>query len=38
MDPKQASKIIKEFKGADETDRIQKILERIRQSQASVKG
>jgi hypothetical protein len=32
MQPRTASKIIKEFKTQDETDRIQRILERMRQS------
>jgi hypothetical protein len=33
MQPRTASKIIKEFKAPDETDRIQKILEKMRQPQ-----
>ncbi len=36
MQPRQASRIIKEFKTPDETARIQRVLERMRQSQASV--
>lgn len=36
MQPRQASRIIKEFKTLDETARIQRVLERMRQSQASV--
>jgi flagellar motility protein MotE (MotC chaperone) len=36
MDPLQASKILKEFKSPDEVVRVGKLLERIRQSQASV--
>jgi hypothetical protein len=35
MEPRSASKIIKEFKTPDELARIQKILERIRQQQAA---
>lgn len=40
MEPKLASKILKEFKSPEESDRVQKILERIRQaqSQATAKG
>jgi hypothetical protein len=34
MDPKQAAKIIKEFKTPEEADRIQKVLEKIRQPAA----
>jgi hypothetical protein len=37
MDPRAATKIIKEFKSTDETTRIQKILERMRQASASSK-
>lgn len=37
MDPLQASKILKEFKSPDETVRVGKLLERIRQSQVSAK-
>jgi Mg/Co/Ni transporter MgtE len=33
MQPRTATKIIKEFKAPDEHDRIQKILEKLRQSQ-----
>ncbi len=35
MEPRTAAKIIKEFKLPEETTRIQKVLERIRQSQAA---
>lgn len=35
MQPRQASKIVKEFKTPDETTRIQRVLEKMRQSQAS---
>jgi hypothetical protein len=37
MEPRTASKIIKEFKSPEETERIQKILERMRLAQASTK-
>lgn len=37
MQPRTASKIIKEFKSPDETERIQKILERMRLAQAPTK-
>ncbi|HEY8666989.1 MAG TPA: hypothetical protein VIL86_10005 [Tepidisphaeraceae bacterium] len=37
MQPRAAAKIIKEFKSADELQRIQRILEQMRQSQVSVK-
>jgi hypothetical protein len=36
MEPRSAAKIIKEFKLPEETARIQKVMERIRQSQAAV--
>jgi hypothetical protein len=35
MQPRQASRIIKEFKTPDETARIQRVLEKMRNSQAS---
>jgi hypothetical protein len=35
MPPRTASKIVKEFKTPDETNRIQRVLERMRQNQAS---
>jgi hypothetical protein len=35
MEPRVATKIIKEFKTADETDRIGKVMEKMRQAQAS---
>ncbi|MCS7033932.1 MAG: hypothetical protein NZ561_08045 [Phycisphaerae bacterium] len=35
MQPRTASKILKEFKTPDETARIQRVLERVRQNQAS---
>jgi hypothetical protein len=35
MPPKSAAKIIKEFKSPDETDRIQKVLERMRQRESA---
>ncbi|HWB53891.1 MAG TPA: hypothetical protein VG722_06850 [Tepidisphaeraceae bacterium] len=38
MDPLQASKILREFKTPDELVRVGKLLERVRQSQASAKG
>ena len=38
MEPKTAAKIIKEFKTDEELARIQKVLERMRQAQASAKG
>lgn len=38
MPPKTATKIIKEFKLPDETDRIQKVMERMRQSNAAAPG
>ena len=37
MDTRTASKIIKEYKSADETDRIHKVLEKIRQSDGPAK-
>jgi len=37
MQPRTAAKIIKEFKSPEETSRIQSVLERIRQAQASAK-
>lgn len=36
MQPRQASKILKEFKSPEETSRAQKILEKMRQSQTAV--
>jgi hypothetical protein len=38
MEPKTAAKIIKEFKTDEEVARIQKVLEKMRQAQASAKG
>lgn len=38
MDPLAASKILKEYKSPDEVQRVGKLLERLRQSQASIKG
>lgn len=38
MPPRTAAKIIKEFKAPDETERIQKILEKLRQAQVAVQG
>jgi Mg/Co/Ni transporter MgtE len=35
MEPRIATKIIKEFKTADETDRVGKVMEKMRQAQAS---
>jgi hypothetical protein len=35
MPPKSATKIIKEFKSPDETDRIQKVMERMRQRESA---
>lgn len=37
MEPRIASKIVKEFKSPEETDRISKVMEKMRQAQASVK-
>jgi hypothetical protein len=38
MPPSKAGKIIKEFKAPDETDRIQRVLERIRSAQSGANG
>ena len=38
MEPKTAAKIIKEFKTDEEVARMQKVLEKMRQAQASAKG
>jgi hypothetical protein len=35
MEPRIATKIMKEFKTADETDRVGKVMEKMRQAQAS---
>ena len=37
MEPRTAAKIIKEFKTDDEVARMQKVLEKMRQAQASAK-